>query len=202
MLQKLPELPYDYQDLEPVISKEIMELHHKKHHQAYINNYNATLEKYQGAEKKGDLSSMLSFEPALKFNGGGHVNHTLFWEGLCPANKAKKEPSGNMKKEIEKEFSSFLKFQELFVQKTVAIQGSGWGWLGFNPVSGKLQIATCQNQDPLSLQGLIPLFGVDVWEHAYYLQYKNLRPDYVKAIWQIVHWDVVEKRYEKALASK
>ncbi len=196
--QTLPKLLYDYQDLEPVISKEIMELHHKKHHQAYVNNYNAALEKYQKAEKEGDLSSMIALQPALKFNGGGHFNHSLFWQILCPKNKAKPSPEGSLLKQLEKDFSSFSSFQEGFSQKTGAIQGSGWGWLGWNKGAFRLEIATTLNQDPLSLQGLIPLMGIDVWEHAYYLQYKNARPEYLKAIWQIINWNMVEEKFEKA----
>ena len=193
---QLPDLPYDYSALEPVISGEIMELHHKKHHQAYVNNLNAALEKYQEAEDKNDMSQMIALQSAIKFNGGGHINHSIFWEILGPKSEAK--PTGNLLKAIEKDFGSLEKLQEKFNAQTAAIQGSGWGWLGLHKESKKLQIATCLNQDPLSTQGLIPIFGVDVWEHAYYLQYKNVRPDYVKAIWQVFNWKKIEERFEKA----
>lgn len=195
----LPNLPYDYNALEPVISAEIMELHHKKHHQAYVTNLNAALEKYHDAEAKGDLATMVATQQAIRFNGGGHINHSIFWTNLAPVGKGGGEmPKGELMQAFQKEFGSLDAFIEKFNAATVAIQGSGWGWLGLNKANGHLVIATCANQDPLSTQGLVPLLGVDVWEHAYYLQYKNVRPDYVKNIWKIVNWRNVEERYLKA----
>lgn len=196
---KLPELPYSYEALEPVVSREIMELHHKKHHQGYVNNLNAALEKYKGLEANNQMDQMIAMQSAIKFNGGGHVNHSLFWENLAPKGEGG-EPQGDLLKAIEHYFGSLDKLIEEMTAKTAAVQGSGWGWLGMDSQKKCLKIATCQNQDPLSTTGLIPLFGIDVWEHAYYLQYKNLRPDYVKAIWQIANWKVVNERFEKALA--
>lgn len=196
MAEKLPDLPYDYNALEPVISAEIMELHHSKHHAGYVKNYNAAVEKYEEAKAKNDVAAMISLQSALKFNGGGHVNHTLFWETLAPISKGGGEPSGEVVKAIEQEFGSLEKFQEKFNAITGPIQGSGWGWLGFDKSEKRLKIATCQNQDPLSTQGLVPLLGIDVWEHAYYLQYKNVRPDYLKAIWKVMNWNKIEERYQ------
>lgn len=196
---QLPNLPFDYNALEPVISAEIMELHHKKHHNGYVTNLNAALEKYHEAESKNDIAQMVALQSGIKFNGGGHINHSIFWTILAPTSKGGGgKPTGALLKAIEEDYGSFDQMQEKFNATTSAVQGSGWGWLGYNKNTKGLQIATCSNQDPLSTQGLIPLFGVDVWEHAYYLQYKNVRPDYVKAIWQVFNWKNIEERYGKA----
>ncbi|XP_013200936.2 superoxide dismutase [Mn], mitochondrial [Amyelois transitella] len=193
----LPEMPYEYNALEPVISREIMSLHHSKHHATYVNNLNAAEEKLAQAQAKGDIDTIISLAPALKFNGGGHINHTIFWQNLSP-NGGK--PSDVLLKAIEKDFGSLDNMKNSLATASVGVQGSGWGWLGYNKQSKKLQIATCQNQDPLqATTGLIPLFGIDVWEHAYYLQYKNVRADYVKAIFDVANWADISSRYEKAL---
>jgi superoxide dismutase, Fe-Mn family len=193
---KLPPLPYDFADLEPVISAEIMNLHYTKHHQGYVNNLNKALEQYAEAEAKQDLSQMVALQSAIKFNGGGNINHSIFWTNLI----AEKNGGGNLEKgklldAITQEFGSLDAFITEFSAKATAIQGSGWGWLGFNKARKRIEIATCDNQDPLSTKGLVPLLGIDVWEHAYYLQYKNVRPDYVKAIWKIINWKNVEQRF-------
>ncbi|XP_006915094.1 superoxide dismutase [Mn], mitochondrial [Pteropus alecto] len=190
----LPDLPYDYGALEPHINAQIMELHYTKHHAAYVNNLNATENKYLEALEKGDLSTQIALQPALKFNGGGHINHTIFWTNLSPNGGG--EPKGELLEVIKRDFGSFAKFKEKLTTVSAGVQGSGWGWLGFNKEQGRLQIAACPNQDPLQgTTGLIPLLGIDVWEHAYYLQYKNVRPDYLKAIWNVINWDNVTERY-------
>ncbi|MCB1114783.1 MAG: superoxide dismutase [Chlamydiia bacterium] len=197
---ELPDLPYDFNALEPVISAEIMQLHWDKHHRAYVNNLNAALEKYADAEGKKDLAAMLALQSAINFNGGGNVNHTIFWTNLAPQNKGGGEPpSGKLADAINAEFGSLDKFKEVFNAKTAAIQGSGWGWLGYNKEKGRIEIATCANQDPLASKGLVPLLGVDVWEHAYYIDYKNVRPEYLKKIWDVVNWKNVAERYENAV---
>lgn len=196
MSYTLPDLPYDYADLEPVISREIMELHHKKHHQAYITNLNKALDQYTQAEKNQKVDEMIALQSAIKFNGGGYVNHCLFWENLAPKGHTG-QPEGALMQAIEKGFGSFDQFKTEMTDKTAAVQGSGWGWLGLNPQKKSLHVATTQNQDPLSTCGLIPLLGIDVWEHAYYLQYKNVRPDYVKAIWEVINWNTVKQRFEQ-----
>lgn len=198
MVEQLPDLPYDYNALEPVISAEIMELHHSKHHAGYVKNYNAAVEKYKEAEAKNDVAAMIALQSALKFNGGGHVNHSIFWTILAPVSQGGGEPTGEIVKAIEQEFGSMDAFQEKFNAIAAPIQGSGWGWLGYDKAQKRLKIATCQNQDPLSAQGLVPLLGVDVWEHAYYLQYKNVRPDYLKAIWKVMNWKAIDDRFSKA----
>lgn len=193
----LPDLPYDYNALEPTISAEIMQLHHSKHHQTYVNNLNVTEEKLQEALAKGDVKTAIALEPALRFNGGGHINHSIFWQNLSPNGGG--EPSGALFEAIKRDFGSVEAMKAALSASTVAVQGSGWGWLGMDPKHKTLHIRTLPNQDPLfSVTGLVPLFGIDVWEHAYYLQYKNVRPDYVKAIWNIVNWKDVEERFKNA----
>lgn len=202
MTYKLPELPYDFNALEPVISAEIMKLHYEKHHQGYVNNLNKALEQYAAADAKQDLPAMVALGSAIKFNGGGHINHSIFWTNLAPKNKGGGEPpSGPLAEALNKKYGSLDKFIERFNAKTVAIQGSGWGWLGYHKTNDSICIVTCENQDPLSTkEDYIPLLGIDVWEHAYYLQYKNLRADYLKAIWSIVNWKNVSERYQNARA--
>lgn len=195
----LPELPYEYSSLEPFINGQIMEIHHSKHHAAYVTNFNKAQEQYAEAEHKMDLQKMIALQGAIKFNGGGHVNHDIFWTNLCPP-KEYQLPSGELLAAIEAKWKTLDNFQTTFSATTAAVQGSGWGWLGYNKASGALEIATLANQDPLSTTGLVPLLGIDVWEHAYYLQYKNVRPDYLKAVWNIVNWKNVESRLAAAKA--
>jgi Fe-Mn family superoxide dismutase len=192
---ELPQLPYDFGALEPVISGQIMELHYTKHHQAYVNNLNAALEKYADAEKRQDVAAMIALQSAIKFNGGGHVNHSIFWTNLAPKGG---EPQGELLKAIQGRFGSVEMLIEKLSSMAVAVQGSGWAWLGFDSAKKELVLAACANQDPLSTLGYTPLLGIDVWEHAYYLQYKNVRGDYVKNIWKVVNWKNVEERFLKA----
>jgi len=194
----LPELPYPYEALEPVICRDIMNIHHTKHHQTYITNLNATEEKMKAAITKGDFSTAISLAPALKFNGGGHLNHSIFWQNLSPDCS---KPSSELSEAIKTSFGSIKGLQDQLSASSIGVQGSGWGWLGYCTKSDSLKIATCANQDPLKeTTGLVPLLGIDVWEHAYYLQYKNVRADYVKAIFDIVNWKDVSERFAKASA--
>lgn len=196
MKYELPQLPYDFSALEPVISGKIMELHYTKHHQAYVTNLNAALEKYQEAEKQGNVAAMIALQQAIKFNGGGHVNHSIFWTNLAPTLKGGGEtPKGDLLKALEAQFGSFDSFKERLSTMTVGIQGSGWGWLGYDKANKKFVLTTCANQDPLSTQGFVPLLGIDVWEHAYYLQYMNVRAEYVKNIWNVINWENVDQRF-------
>ena len=192
----LPDLTYDYAELEPHISAEIMEIHHSKHHATYVANFNAAMEAHDAAGAKGDLAAQIALQGAINFNGGGHINHSLFWENLSPNGGG--APAGELAGEIDKAFGSFDDFKAKFAAQTVAVQGSGWGWLAYNPASDGLAIQTCANQDPLSKTGLVPLMGVDVWEHAYYLQYKNVRPSYLEAIWNVIDFDCVAARLAAA----
>ncbi|ORX95626.1 manganese and iron superoxide dismutase [Basidiobolus meristosporus CBS 931.73] len=195
----LPDLPYDYDALEPVINTEIMRLHHSKHHQTYVNNLNVAEEKNAEAVSKSDLTTQISLQSALKFNAGGHINHSIFWTNLAPIKEGGGElPKGELSEAITRDFGSLDAFIKQFNAQTAAVQGSGWGWLGYNKAKQSLQIQTTQNQDVLT--DLVPLLGVDVWEHAYYLQYKNVRPDYLTEIWKVVNWKNVAERYANARA--
>ena len=197
---ELPDLPYDAGALEPAVSAAIMELHHGKHHRAYVTNLNAAIEKEMDLRAKGDTVGVIAMQQAIKFNGGGHVNHSIFWTNLCPAREFA-PPSGSVASMIDARFGSLEAFQAEFNAKAAGVQGSGWGWLGYDRATGSLAIATTPNQDPLeATTGLVPLLGVDVWEHAYYLDYKNVRPDYLKAIWSVVNWKNVEERLLAAKA--
>lgn len=193
----LPDLPYDFGALQPHISADIMTLHHQKHHNTYVTNLNVAEEKFAEAKEKGDVGAMIALGPGLKFNGGGHINHSIFWQNMSPNGGG--EPTGELMDAIKRDFGSFDAMKTQLSASTVAVQGSGWGWLGYNKSSGRLQIASCPNQDPLEpTTGLVPLFGIDVWEHAYYLQYKNVRPDYVKAIWNVANWNDITQRFNAA----
>lgn len=195
---ELPPLPYELNALEPAISADIMKLHYHKHHQAYVNNFNGALIKLTEALQKGDLQQILALQAALKFNGGGHVNHSIFWKNLAPAT-AVGEPSSVLIAAIEQRFGSLKNLQEALNGVAGAVQGSGWGWLAYDRGSKRLTLTTTANQDPLeATTGLIPLLGLDVWEHAYYLQYQNVRGDYLKAIWQVVNWKDVSARFAAA----
>jgi Fe-Mn family superoxide dismutase len=198
----LPDLPYDFNSLEPVISAQIMVIHHQKHHQAYVTNLNSALEKYHAAAAKRDLQQMIHLSKSINFNGGGHVNHSIFWTNLASkGTTGGGHPGGDLNAYLVKEFGSYDKFVEKFNNETIAIQGSGWGWLGYDGKWDRLRIVTLANQDPVATLGLFPLLGVDVWEHAYYLQYKNDRAAYMKAIWQVVNWRNVEERFANARKS-
>lgn len=191
----LPDLPYDFGALEPFISAEIMEVHHNKHHNTYVTNLNVAEEKLQDAVAKNDIASTLALQGALKFNGGGHINHSLFWKNLAPAGKGGGElpEGGPLSKAISKDFGSLDQLQGKFNAALAGIQGSGWGWLGYNKASGELEIVTTANQDPLLTH--VPLVGIDAWEHAYYLQYKNVKADYFKAIWYVFPMKLVEAKF-------
>ncbi|KAG9511299.1 Superoxide dismutase [Mn] 1, mitochondrial, partial [Fragariocoptes setiger] len=195
----LPDLPYDYNALEPTISAEIMKLHHGKHHAAYVNNLNIAEEKLSEAMQKNNVSQIIELQKAIVFNGGGHVNHSIFWKNLSPSGGG--DPSGALLNAINSSFASVDDMRQRVSSTAVALQGAGWAWLAYCPQTKKLTVRGMPNQDPLHpLTGLVPLFGIDVWEHAYYLQYKNARPDYVKAIWNIVNWKDVEERFIQAQA--
>jgi superoxide dismutase, Fe-Mn family len=198
---ELPPLPYDYAALEPHIDTETMKLHHDKHHAAYVNNLNGAIEKHPELAKHTpeDLLRNLGTIPediraVVRNNGGGHVNHTMFWTIMKPNGGG--EPTGKIAEQIKKDFGSFADFKKLFNETTAKQFGSGWGWLVFE--GGKLKVVTSPNQDNPISQGHFPILGNDVWEHAYYLKYQNKRPDYLAAWWNTVNWDEVNKRFEHA----
>lgn len=178
-----------------VVSTETMTLHHSKHHNTYVTNLNVGLQKLDDAVSKNDISGIITLQGALKFNGGGHLNHTLFWENLAPKGTSELKDDSALKSMIDLCYGDVETMKKDLSSKTIAVQGSGWGWLGYNSQSGRIEISTLANQDPLQAStGLVPLLGIDVWEHAYYVDYRNVRPDYVNAIWDVINWDVVEKR--------
>ena len=201
MAYELPPLPYDYAALEPHIDEATMKLHHDKHHQTYVTNLNGAAEKYPDLAKKSpeellkDLSSVPEdVRAVVRNNGGGHVNHTMFWQIMKPAGGG--APMGPIADQISADFGDFEAFKKTFNETTAKQFGSGWGWLVFD--GGKLKIVTTPNQDNPISQGLYPILGNDVWEHAYYLKYQNKRPDYLAAWWNTVNWDEVNKRFETA----
>ena len=200
----LPEMPYAYDALEPHIDAQTMEIHHSKHHQKYTDGMNGALEKLSPELQGKDIEEILSnikqvpddVKGAINFNGGGYDNHKLFWNSMKQNGGG--EPTGAIADAINDSFGSFAEFKELFSSKTAPIQGSGWGWLVYNPNSGKVEYKAMSNQTSPRTEGLVPLLGLDVWEHAYYLKYQNKRPDYIAAWWNIINWDEVNDRFSKA----
>jgi superoxide dismutase, Fe-Mn family len=194
----LPALPYAYDALEPYVSASIMQIHHQKHHAAYVANFNKALESLDAAQSAGDVAALVGLQAALTFNGGGHVNHALFWQNLAPAKDAG-APAGELLAALVRDFGSLDAFKSKFAAAGAAVQGSGWVWLVLDKATARLAITTRANQDPVStVAAHVPLLGVDVWEHAYYLQYKNVRPDYLAAIWNVINWKVVADRLAHA----
>ncbi|KAH8670144.1 Manganese/iron superoxide dismutase [Tricladium varicosporioides] len=190
----LPDLPYDYGALEPSISGKIMELHHKNHHQTYVNSFNTFSEQLATAKSNSDIAAQIALQPLINFHGGGHINHSLFWENLAPSkNGGGGEPSGALKTAIESSYGDFSSFKTKFNTALAGIQGSGWAWLVKDSETGQVQIRTYANQDPV-VGKYTPLLGVDAWEHAYYLQYQNRKVEYFNAIWDVINWTAVEKR--------
>ena len=200
MAQSLPPLPYAADALEPHIDKQTMEIHHGKHHNAYVTNLNAALDKHPELQSKSaeDLIRGIASVPddirtAVRNNGGGHVNHSMFWKLMAPA--AGPAPSGALSEAITAAFGSFDAFKEQFAKAGVGRFGSGWAWLIDS--NGKLSIESTANQDNPSMEGKKGILGLDVWEHAYYLKYQNRRPDYITAWWNVVNWAEVARLYGK-----
>ncbi|MGT2865617.1 superoxide dismutase [Streptococcus fryi] len=196
----LPDLPYAYDALEPTIDAETMQLHHGKHHAAYVANVNAALEKHP--EIGEDLEALLAdvtaipadIRQAVINNGGGHLNHALFWQLMTPEKTA---PSAELAAAIDAKFGSFDAFQEAFAQAAATRFGSGWAWLVVNK-EGELEVLSTGNQDTPIMDGHKPILGLDVWEHAYYLNYRNVRPNYIKAFFEVINWNKVEELYQAA----
>jgi len=192
----LPDLAYDYSALAPSISGQIMELHHSKHHQAYVTGANAALAALAEARDSENLANVNKLEKDLAFNLGGHVNHSIFWTNMSPDGGDK--PTGALATAIDEQFGSFDKFVAHFTATALGVQGSGWSVLAYDSIGEKLAIFQLFDQQGNAPLGLVPLLMLDVWEHAYYLDYKNVRADYIKAFWNIVSWDNVQARYAAA----
>ena len=201
VIYQLPKLPYAYDELEPFIDTETMKIHHQKHHQAYVDGLNKSLEQVGSASHPQYISSILanlksipeSGQSAINFFGGGFENHRLFWETMTPNSNG--NPGGKLEDSIDVYFNNFENFKKVFSEKAISIQGSGWCWLVFNQTYNKIEIITTLNQDSPWIFQKVPLLGLDVWEHAYYLKYQNKRPDYVEAWWNVINWDYVENRF-------
>lgn len=197
MTFELPKLNYEYAALEPVIDAQTMEIHYTKHHNTYVTNLNKAIEGTEYADKsieelvKGWAELPEDIQTAVRNNGGGHYNHTLFWEELVAPSQAKEIPA-DLEAKLVEAFGSVDEFKEKFAAAAASRFGSGWAWLVSN--NGKLEVVSTPNQDNPLTEGLAPLLGLDVWEHAYYLNYQNRRPDYIKAFWDVVNWEVVAER--------
>ena len=192
----LPELGYDYAALEPSISGTIMELHHSKHHQTYVTGANTALTQLAEARESGNFASVNKLEKDLAFNLGGHINHSIFWTNMSPDGGDK--PTGELAAAIDDQFGSFDAFAAQFTAVGLGVQGSGWAVLAYDSIGKKLAIFQLFDQQGNVPLGLVPLLMLDVWEHAYYLDYKNVRADYIKAFWNVVNWAEVQKRYDAA----
>ena len=191
----LPELPYDYAALEPHISGKIMQLHHDKHHQTYVTGANTAIEQLAEARESGSLATVNKLEKDLAFNLGGHVNHSIFWTNLGPDTKV---PEGELAAAIDEFFGSFEQFQAQFAAVANGIQGSGWSVLAWDQVGQKLVTFQLFDQQANVPLGVVPIFMLDMWEHAFYLDYLNVKADYVKAVWNIVDWENVAARFANA----
>ncbi len=201
MAFELPPLPYPYDALEPTIDTQTMQLHHDKHHAAYVNNLNAALQKHPELQSwsLADLMTKINQVPedirtAVRNNGGGHINHSMFWQIMAP--NAGGEPRGTLADAIKQTFGNFAAFKEQLNQAGATRFGSGWAWLVLD--GGKLKIVSTANQDSPLMDQQQPIMGVDVWEHAYYLKYQNRRPEYLSAWWSVVNWPEIQKRYDAA----
>lgn len=201
MTYSLPQLPYEYDALEPHIDKETMNIHHTKHHNTYVTNLNNALEGQEALAAKSledllaDIDSVPeSIRTAVRNNGGGHANHTLFWDILSPNGGG--QPEGELADALTAKFGSFENFKEEFAKAATTRFGSGWAWLTVK--DGELELSSTANQDSPLMEGKTPILGLDVWEHAYYLNYQNRRPEYINSFWNVVNWDEVSKRYAAA----
>lgn len=197
----LPELPYAYDALEPHIDAQTMKLHHDLHHKSYVDGLNSALEKLEAARESGDFSAVKHLSREVAFHGSGHHLHTIFWNNMSPNGGG--EPGGKLADAIKADFGSFENMQKQFNAASGAVEGSGWGILGYHKHedgSGHLVVIQAEKHQNLTVQGITPLLVLDVWEHAYYLRYQNRRPEYVKAFWNVVNWDDVAGRFEKASA--
>ena len=199
----LPRLTYGYDELEPFIDTETMKIHHQKHHQTYVDGLNKSLQEIGGESHPKYISSLLSdlgsipksVRNAVNFFGGGFENHNLFWETMSP--NSDHYPGGKFADAIDVYFNNFDSFKKIFTEKTLSIQGSGWCWLVFNQTFNKIEIITTSNQDSPWTLRKVPLLGLDIWEHAYYLKYQNRREEYIKNWWNVINWDFIQNRFSE-----
>ena len=194
----LPALPYDYGALQPVIAGEIMELHHDKHHAAYVKGANDTIDRLAEARDENNLSGLVGLEKTFAFNLSGHVLHSIFWDNLSPDGGGR--PDGELAAAIDEYFGTFEAFKAQLTTATAGVQGSGWGVLAWEPLARRLVIEQVYDHHGNVGMGTTPLLVFDAWEHAYYLQYKNVRPDYVSELWKLVNWEDVTARFNAARA--
>ncbi|GAA2838314.1 superoxide dismutase [Nonomuraea rubra] len=192
----LPDMPYDYAALEPAITGEILELHHAKHHAAYVKGANDTLERLAEARDKGEFGGLVGLEKTYAFNLSGHVLHTIFWQNLSPDGGDR--PDGELGEAITEHFGSFDAFQKQLTTATATVQGSGWGVLAWEPLGRRLVVEQVYDHHGNVGMNTTPLLVFDAWEHAYYLQYRNVRPDYVEKLWGLINWNDVIARYDAA----
>lgn len=195
----LPDLSYDYAALEPHINARIMELHHDKHHATYVKGANTALEKLAGIRAKGDFATITMLEKNLAFNVSGHVLHSLFWTNLSPDGGG--EPDGSLATSLEETFGGFEQFKGQMTEAAATVQGSGWALASWEPMAQRIVVQQVFDHQGNHGQGTIPLLAIDAWEHAFYLQYENRKPDYLEAIWNVINWDDVERRWDAARAA-
>lgn len=194
----LPPLPYAHDALEPFIDEQTMRIHHDKHHAGYVRGLNKAVAKLAEIRAgSGDAGLIKHWSRELAFHGCGHVNHTMFWQGMAPA-ASSGTPAGGLAEAIERDFGGLKALASQFKAASKSVEGSGWGWLAYEPIAGKLVVLQNEKHQNQALTGAVPLLGVDVWEHAYYLKYQNRRGDYLDAFWQVVNWPVVGMRFARA----
>ena len=197
----LPKLAYELNGLEPVLSQGLVDIHYNKHHLTYVNNLNIAIESLVDAVSKQDLPKIVSLQPTIIFNGGSHINHSMYWENLSPISaEGGKIPDSNsiLSQKIVQNWGSYDKFMEYFTKRATAIKGSGWGWLVYNQITKNVEYFESKDQDTVVMApDLKPIMTVDVWEHAYYIDYKNVRAEYLKNIWKIINWKKVEERLKE-----
>ncbi|WP_434284125.1 superoxide dismutase [Clostridium botulinum] len=197
MAHTLPNLNYDYNALEPHYDEQTLKIHHDIHHKAYVDGLNKAEQKLQEARESGDFALIKHWEKEIAFHGSGHILHTLFWENMAPNRNL--NPEGSAIERIKQDFGDYEKFKKQFTEAAIAVEGSGWTILAWNPMFQKLVILQAEKHQNLTQWGVVPLLILDLWEHAYYLKYQNRRAEFINAWWNIVNWDIVNTRYDNAI---
>ena len=197
MAHTLPNLNYDYNALEPHYDEKTLKIHHDIHHKAYVDGLNKAEQKLEEVRESGDFTLIKHWEKEIAFHGSGHILHTLFWENMTPNGKL--NPEGSVIERIKQDFGDYEKFKKQFTEAAIAVEGSGWTILAWNPMFQKLVILQAENHQNLTQWGVVPLLILDLWEHAYYLKYQNRRSEFINAWWNIVNWDIVNTRYDNVI---